>query len=218
MKRNYKPGNAVAVFLMAIMFTAAACSTTGLQRSEDVQSDMRNVDNDIKLIVVQLDAIGSSLDELTKPGQADVKRAFDVYSNNVSKIEKMEKNFSKHADQMTKSGKKYFAAWDKDKNQYDNPDIQRRNDERRAELGKIYDRIGENNKGVKEAFRTYVSDVSEIESYISNDLTTKGITSIASISDRTVRNGSHLKNELVKLQKAIEDARAEMTQTGISMN
>jgi hypothetical protein len=217
MKKFTKPGIAVTVLLLAITITAA-CSTTGMQRSEDVQSDMRTVDNDIKLMVVQLDAIGASLDELTKPGQADVRRAFDVFSNNVSKIEKMEKNFSKHADQMTKSGKKYFAAWDKDKNQYDNPAIQRRSDERREALGKIYDRIGENNKGVKEAFRTYVSDVTEIESYISNDLTTKGITSIASISDRNVRNGSHLKNELVKLQSAIEDARAEMTQTGISMN
>jgi hypothetical protein len=212
------PACAISILILGITITAAACSTTGMQRSEDVQSDMRAVDNDIKLIVVQLDAIGASLDELTKPGQADVKRAFEVYSNNVSKIEKMEKNFSKHADQMTKSGKKYFEAWDKNKNQYDNPDIQRSSDQRRSALGNIYDRIGENNKGVKEAFRIYVSDVTEMESFISNDLTTKGITSVASVSDRTVRNGSHLKNELVNLQSAIEDARAEMTQTGISMN
>ncbi len=218
MKINYVPAFAIVVILLAITITATACSTTGIERSEDVQSDLRTVDNDIKLVIVQLDAIGSSLDELTKPGQADVKRAFDVFSKNVSKVEKMEKNFSKHADQMTKSGKTYFEAWDKNKNQYDNPDIQKRSDDRRAALGNIYDRIGEKNKGVKEAFKIYVSDVSEIESYISNDLTTKGITSIESISDRTVRNGSILKNELVNLQSAIEDARAEMTQSGISMN
>ncbi len=218
MKNFTKPGNAVAVLLLAMTFTIAACSTTGMQRSEDVQSDMRTVDNDIKVIVVQLDAINASLDELTKPGQADVKRAFDVYSENVSKIEKMEKDFSKHADQMTKSGKKYFEEWDKNKNQYDNPDLQRSSDERRAALGRTYDKIGMNNKGVKEAFKVYVSDVTEIETFMSNDLTNKGITSIALMSDRTVRNGIHLKNELVNLQSAIEDARAEMTQTGISMN
>lgn len=213
-----KAGNLFAVLLLVTTMMMTACSTTRLQLSEDVQSDMRTVDNDIKLIVVQLDAINASLDELTKPGQSDVKRAFDVYSKNVSKIEKMEKGFSKHAEQMTKSGKKYFKAWDKDKNEYDNADIQRNSDERREALGNIYDRIAENNKGVKEAFKIYVSDVNEIDSYISNDLTTKGITSIASISDRTVRNGDQLKKELVNLQSAIEDARGEMTQTGISMN
>ena len=189
-----------------------------MQRSEDVQSNMQTVDNDIKQIVVQLDAIGSSLDELTRPGQADAKQAFDVFSENVSKIEKMERDFSKHADQMTKSGKKYFEEWDKKNNQYDNPDIQRSSDARRADLGRTYDKIAENNRGVKEAFRTYVSDVTKIEAYISNDLTTKGITSIASLSDRTVRNGNHLKNEIKNLQSAIEDARAEMTQSGITMN
>jgi hypothetical protein len=218
MKRINKPINIFAVLLLAVTFTVAACSTTGLQRSEDVQSSMKTVDNDIKLIIVQLDAIGASLDELTKPGQADVKRAFEVYEENVSKIEKMEKDFSKHADQMTANGKTYFEEWDKDKNRYDNPEIQRSSDERREALGLTYDRIGENSLGVKEAFRAYVSDVTEISSYISNDLTTRGITSIASLSDNTVRNGSRLKNELESLQSAIEDARAEMVQSGVTMN
>lgn len=218
MKNFTKSGNAIIALLLATTFTVAACSTTGMQRSEDVQSSMKNVDNDIKDIVVQIEAIGSSLNELTRPGQADVRRAYDVFSNNVSKIENMEKNFSSNADEMTENGKTYFQEWDKNNNRYDNPEIQRRSDERREELGEIYDRIAENNIGVKEAFRIYVSDVTQIDAYMSNDLTTKGITSIASLSDQTVRNGNMLKNELEKLQAAIEDARAEMTPTGISMN
>lgn len=218
MKRLNKTFNAFAILLLGIAFTVAACSTTGLQRSEAVQSDMKTVDNDIKLIIVQLDAIGASLDELTKPGQADVRRAFEVFEKNVSKMEKLEKDFSNHANQMTASGKTYFEEWDKNKNKYDNPEIQRNSDERRAALGQTYDRIGENSTGVKEAFKTYVSDVTQISTYISNDLTTAGITSIASLADNTVRNGAHLKSELETLQSAIEDARAEMVQSGVTMN
>lgn len=217
MKKFTPRGSAIAILFIASIFTLAACSTTGMQRSEDVQSSMKTVDNDIKDIVVQIESIGSSLNELTKPGQADVKRAFDLFSSNASKIEKMENDFSDHADEMTESGKTYFQEWEK-KNQYDNPEIQRSSDERRAELSKIYDRIAENNKGVKDAFRIYVSDINQINDYLSNDLTTKGITSIASLSNQTVRNGNMLKIELENLQSAIEDARAEMTQTGITMN
>jgi len=208
----------MAVLFLAASFAAAACSTTGMQRSEDVQSAMQTVDNDIKEVIVQLDAIGSSLDELTKPGQADVKKAFDLYSNNVSKIQKMENDFVKHADAMKTSGEVYFEAWDKQHDSYDNPEIQRLSDERRAALGRTYDRIGENSVGVKEAFRTYVSDVNEIQTFLSNDLTNQGITSIAPLSDNTVRNGTRLKNELQKLQSSIESARTEMAQSGISMS
>jgi hypothetical protein len=217
MKRYFKQCNVLAIVLLAVTITAA-CSTTGMQRSQDLQSSMQAVDNDIKMIVVQLDAIGSSLDEVTRPGQSEVKKAFDAYSNHVSKIEKMEKDFSKHADRMSANSKTYFDEWDKNNNKYDNPELQRSSDERRAALGRTYNRIDENKQGVKEAFRVYVSDVTEIESYLSNDLTTRGISSIATLSDNTVRNGSRLKIELEKLQSAIEEARAEMRQSGISMN
>jgi hypothetical protein len=200
------------LFCMATVFAVTACSTTGMQRSEDVQSTMQTVDNEIKLIVVQLEAIGASLDELTKPGQADLKRAFDLFSDNASKIKNMEQDFSKHAAQMEASGKAYFDAWDSDSQQYDNPEIQQQSNERREELGETYDKIAQNNVGVKEAFQTYVSDINEIERFLSNDLTSDGITSITAISDKVVNNGSHLKNELQNLQSAIEEAREKMRQ------
>jgi hypothetical protein len=218
MEKLITKGNTLLLVCLVTVFTVAACSTTGMQRSEEVQSTMQTVDNDIKLIIVQLDAIGASLDELIKPGQADVKKAFELYSRNVSKIEKMERNFAKHAAEMEASGKTYFAEWDKGGQKYDNPEIQKRSDERRAALGLIYDKIAQNNIGVKEAFRTYVSDVSEIETFLSNDLTSLGVDSISPIANKAVNNGRHLRSELSSLQIAIEDARAEMTQSGMAMN
>ena len=196
-----------------MVFAVSACSTTGMQRSEDVQSTMQSVDNDIKLIVVQLDAIGASLDELTKPGQADTREAFDLFSDNASKIKKMERDFAKNAGQMEDAGKVYFKEWEKNNLKYDNPEIQQRSNERRDALGQTYDKIAENNVGVKEAFKTYVSDINEIERFLSNDLTRDGINSISTISGKVVNNGAHLKNELRSLQSAIEDARREMGQS-----
>ena len=184
-----------------------------MQRSEEVQSTMRTVDNDIKSIVVQLDAIGSSLDELTKPGQADLKRAFDLFSDNASKIKKMEQDFAKHANEMESSGKAYFNEWDNDSQKYDNPEIQKRSNERRAELGNTYDKIAQNNIGVKEAFRAYVSDINEIERFLSNDLTSDGLDSISVVTNKSLNNGTHLKNELQNLQAAIEEARVKMRQS-----
>lgn len=218
MENFTKSGSTIVVFILAITFAVSACSTTGMQRSEDLQSSMKTVDDDIKEIVVQIDAIGASLDELSKPGQADVKRAYELYSENVSEIVGMEKDFSRHVNKMIENGETYFEEWDKNNAQYDNPELQRSSDERREELGRIYDRIAENNIGVREAFRTYVSDVNEIDSYLSNDLTSRGLSSISSLTDKTVQNGERLRNELRSLQSAIEDARSEMAQSGISMN
>lgn len=198
---------------MVTLFAISSCSTTGMQRSEDVQSTMRTVDNDIKSIVVQLDAIGASLDELTKSGQADLKRAFDLFSDNASEIKNMEKDFVKHAAEMEKNGKTYFDKWDSESQEYDNPEIQKRSNERREELGNTYDKIAQNNVGVKEAFQEYVSDINEIERFLSNDLTSDGLDSISVVTNKALNNGTHLKNELQNLQAAIEEARVKMRQS-----
>lgn len=85
--------------------------------------------------------------------------------------------------------------------------------ERRAELGNTYDKIAQNNVGVKEAFRAYVSDINEIERFLSNDLTSDGLDSISAVTNKALNNGTHLKNELQNLQAAIEDARVKMRQS-----
>jgi DNA-binding transcriptional regulator YbjK len=197
-----------------VMAGLTACSSTGMQRSEKTTTTMQTLDNDIKMVSAQLDATGSSLDELMKPGQSDVNKAFKEYSKNVDKIESMEKDYAKHAEQMQAKGKDYFEEWKQEGNSYKNPQIQQLSDERRQELGKIYDQIAQNSVGVKQAFRSYVSDAREVQMYLSNDLTSKGTASITTVSQKVVVDGNNFKAAIKNVQTAIDRARAEMVQGG----
>ena len=211
------PSRFIAVGVTAIivaLFSVAGCGSTGIERSNKASTTMQTVDSDIKLVAVQLDATGASLDELMKPGQTDVKKAFELYSGNVTKIEKMEKEFAKHSDEMKSRGKDYFTEWKKEGDAYKNPEIQALSEQRRVELGEIYGRIAASSVGVKDAFRTYVSDVKEIQMFLSNDLTPKGINAIAPTSNRVVGDGDRLKYAIKDVQTAIERAREEMAQRG----
>ncbi len=202
----------------ALMIIAAlgitSCASTSMQRSQDTRTTMETMDNDIQEASRQLDATGASLDELMRPSQTDVKQAFESYKNNVEKMEAMEKKFAKHADQMKAQGNNYFEEWKKEGSEYSNPKIQQLSDQRRAELRNVYDKIAENSIGVDEAFKTYVSDVKEIQTFLSNDLTTKGISAISPTSKKVVSDGDNLKYAIQKLQTAVQDVRAEMTQSG----
>ena len=201
------------MFVVAVI-GFAGCDSTGRERSKEATTTMQTMENDIKLVAVQLDATGASLDELMRPGQPDVKKAFNSFTDNVSKIEKMEKDFAEHADEMKARGKDYFEEWQKEGNKYKNPQIQELSEQRRIELGEIYGRIAENSVGVKDAFKAYVSDAKEIQNYLSNDLTSKGIEAIAATSSKVVNNGEKLKFAIKNVQTAIERARAEMSQSG----
>lgn len=204
----------VTILIIAII-SIAGCSLTGLQRSKEATTTMQTMENDINLVIVQLDATGASLNELMRPGQSDVKMAFDLFTDNVLKIEEMEKNFARHANEMKARGKDYFDDWQKDGHKYKNPQIQELSEQRRIELGEIYGHIAENSIGVKDAFKTYVSDVKEIQIYLANDLTSKGIETIAPISLKVTNDGDNLRNAIKNVQTAIERARAEMSQRGM---
>lgn len=202
-----------APILLTVFLILAGCASTGMERSEEASTTMQTVENDIQRIAAQLNATGQSLDNLVSPGQTDVKKAFDTFTDDVEKIESMEKSFSKHADEMQARGKDYFAEWKKEGAAYSNPEIQALSDQRREDLGAVYGRIAANSVGVKTAFRTYVSDLQEIRTYLSTDLTSKGIDAITHVSSKVVRDGADLKYAIKNVQTAIETAKDEMAQT-----
>lgn len=204
---------AYAAFLTTTL-VLVGCASTGIERSDDVSTTMQTVENDIKLIAIQLDATGRSLDNLTMPGQTDVKKAFEVYTANVESISKMQGSFASHADEMQSKGKDYFEEWKKEGNDYKNSEIQQLSEQRRTELSAIYGRIAANSIGVKTAFAAYVSDVKDIQTYLSTDLTPKGIEAIASISEKVVSDGADLRDAIKHVQTAIATAKAEMSHQG----
>lgn len=200
------------VAIIVVVISLTGCGSTGIQRSEKATTSMQTMDGDIKLAVVQLDATGASLDELIKFGQTDMRKAFDLYTDNVTKMVSMEKQFDNHADEMKSRGKEYFEEWQKQDGKYKNSQIQALSEQRRSELGEIYARIAQSSIGVKEAFKAYISDVKEIQIYLSNDLTPKGVDAIVPISLKVVNDGNNLKYAIKDVQSAIEKARTEMAQ------
>jgi hypothetical protein len=200
--------------LLLALILLAGCASTGMDRSDKASTTMQTVENDIKLIAAQLDATGTSLDNLVIPGQSDVKKAFDTFTDNVASIEKMESSFAAHADEMQARGKDYFEEWKKEGDAYKNSDIQELSEQRRVELAAIYGRIAGSSIGVKAAFRTYVSDLKEIQTYLSTDLTPKGIETITPISRKVVSDGVNLKFEIQNVQSSIETAKSAMSHSG----
>jgi hypothetical protein len=200
--------------LLGVITFLLGCATTGMQRSEKATTTMQTVADEISQVAVQLDATGASLDDLTRAGQSDVGKAFDSFSANVTQMDNLEQQFAKHAEEMRSRGKEYFAEWKQQGTEYTNPEIRELSEQRRAALGEIYRGIAEASLGVNSAFKAYMSDLKEIQTYLSNDLTPKGVEAIIPSTDKVVRDGESLKNAVNRVQTAIDRARGEMAQGG----
>jgi hypothetical protein len=206
----------LVLLLLASVTALSACATTGLQRSDRATATMDTVDSDINASLEHMSAAQASLDQLIRRGQTDVEGAFKTYSTEVDKLKQHGNQWIKNAEDMNRRGRQYFAEWAKEEGQYQNPLIQEVSEQRRADLGAVYDEIIEASQGVKEAMLAYISDHREIETFLSNDLTSKGIEAIAPLIPQVRNDGQELNVALTRVQAAIARANAEMTRAGLS--
>jgi hypothetical protein len=175
---------------------------------------MREVDREIRRMIVQIDVTAASLDSLVSPGQPDLKKSFDKYSKNVEQLDSEGKKVIKRTEQMKASSTEYFAEWKKEGDAFTNPEIRELSAERRIKLAELYARVPAAGDGIKGTYHSYLTDLKEIQKYLSNDLTPKGIEVITPVATKSVQDLDALKSSLTPVIEALDDIKAELYNTG----
>jgi hypothetical protein len=202
-------------FVFGVFLSLAGCKSTGMELSRTTDTTMNIVEGDYKLAMAQVDITGVSLQDLVNLDRPDIKGAFERYSANVIKMEDIGKRLFKHADEMRAQGKEYFEEWQKKGDAYANLEIQALSEQRRSDLSVYFAKISEASIGVKGEFKAYMSDIKEIQAYLANDLTSKGIEALVSVTQKSVKDGDRFKESVEPVLFAIGKARAELAQGGV---
>lgn len=205
--------HSLAFFTMLLLGTAAflgGCATTGMERSVKTSNSIEEVDSDIRKIIVQIDVTATSLDSLVKAGQPDLKKAFDTYSDDLAKLDSQGNRVLKHLEEMKSRSTEYFAEWEKQGIAYTNPQIRELSEERRIKLAEIYAQVPAAGAGIKVAYLAYLTDLKEIQLYLSNDLTPKGVETIAPVANKTVQDLDGLRTSLKPVISALDEIKAEL--------
>lgn len=202
----------LATLWTGMVFLLVGCATSGSERAEETTAKMESVDSDLQQVVGQIDAVENSLQHLIRPDQSDTKAAFEEYSAEVSEMKTLGTRLVKHTDEMSARGKDYFDEWKQQGSTYTNPQIRALSEQRMANLNTVFRRISDSSIGVKGAFSAYMSDIDEIQTFLSTDLTEKGVASITPVAQKALRDGANLKSAIRPVLSAIDNARTEMAQ------
>jgi hypothetical protein len=202
------------LLLLGAVTGLAGCATTGIERSAKATSTMRAVEADFRQVPVQVDATSAALNELIRPGQVDVKRAYDNYAEKVSAMQKLGNKLDAHSAEMKARGRDYFEEWEKQGGSYSNPQIRELSEQRRADLSQAYSHVSEASIGARASLDAYLADLKEIQSYLSNDLTPKGLQAISPVARTAMQDGDKLKDSVQPVLAAIDAAKSEMARGG----
>jgi hypothetical protein len=200
-------------FTMLLLGTAAflgGCATTGMDRSIKTSNSIQEVDSEIRKMIVQIDVTGTSLDSLVVAGNPDLKKSFNTYSDNLVKLDREGKRTLKRVEEMKSRSKEYFSEWEKQGDAYTNPQIRELSDERRIKLANLYAQVPAAGVGIKGAYHAYLTDLKEIQLFLSNDLTPKGVDAIDPVAKKTIQDREDLKASLRPLIYALDEIKAEL--------
>jgi hypothetical protein len=200
----------IALLLLCTATFLGGCATTGMDRSVKTSNSIKDVDSEIRKMIVQIDVTAASLDALVAPSQSDLKKPFDKYSDNLVRLEKEGKLVSKRTDEMKTHSKEYFEEWEKQGDAFTNPEIRELSAERRGKLAEIYARVPAAGYGVKGTYNAYLTDLKEIQRYLSNDLTPKGVAAITPVANKSVQDLDALKASLRPVIAALDEIKAEL--------
>ena len=203
----------IVIFALLLFSTTAVlggCATTGMDRSAKASNSIRDVDIEIRKMNVQIDVTAASLDSLVATGNTDLKKSFDSYSDNVEKLDKEGKKVLKRIEEMKLRNNQYFTEWEKEGDSFTNPEIRELSAERRTNLAAVYANVPAAGAGIRGSYNAYLTDLKEIQKYLSTDLTPKGVDAIAPVAQKSVQDLNALKASLTPVVAALDEIKAEL--------
>jgi hypothetical protein len=188
------------LLLISSALTWGGCSSTGVERAEEtaesMQDSVANIEKGKNLVKKTMD----SLKKVQDSAGSDPRSAFNEYSENVEDIKDAAKKVSKTTNAMKDAGKDYYKTWQKQLSGMNNEQLKAISAARQAESQATYEKVVGAYNGVREAYKPFIKDLTDIQTYLSNDLTPGGINAIKSVADRAETDAAVLNDSLSALQ------------------
>lgn len=164
----------------------------------------------------QIDDCLASLNDLVSHPQPDLRAQYTTFSTAVNALSATAKDVAAKNDAMKAQGTAYFAEWDNENATMRNENIRERSEARQAEVAGHFARIGHQYDDARAAFTPFMSDLKDVQTFLSNDLTTGGLAAVKDIAAKATTDAVPLKDSLIQLSmefKSLGNSMAYRTTT-----
>jgi methyl-accepting chemotaxis protein len=197
------------IFIL-ILIVLSGCATTEPTQSEQTRNSIEAVEEQLENISEQLDKISSSLQDVTNADKSELEDTYDSFSSNVERIVEMKNEFSNLSEELRINSNQFLAEWQKEGETYDSGQLRSASADRREKLNQTFNEVMDNSGEVNRTLGRYISQVEEIQSYLSNDLTTEGAEGVDPLRRKVETSGDDVRNAIYRMQRSITDTKEEM--------
>jgi hypothetical protein len=193
----------LAASTLAAAVLLAGCATSGYQQADKTGAGIAEFRDEIVKGKAAVDATMKSLSDVAATANTDPRKAFEQYSKDVANLESTAARIRKSAQDMKDQGQAYFDQWEQQMAQVNNPEIRSLAEERKAKLKETFESIKQYTEPLKAQFDPWMSDLKDLQLYLSNDLTIAGVEAAKGLFVKTQNGG-------LEVQKSMDGLVAEL--------
>jgi hypothetical protein len=204
MKTKYLQLVSLAASTVAAAALMTGCgSTSGYKQADKTGAGIAEFRDEILNGKKAVDATMKSLDTIAASANTDPRKAFEQYSKSVANLESTAAKIKKRGQDMQQQGQAYFKQWQQEMAQVSNAEIRALSEQRKAKLQESFDSIRKYTEPLKAQFDPWMSDLKDLQKYLSNDLTVAGVDAAKNLFLKT-------QNEGLEVQKSMDGLVAEL--------
>jgi len=204
------------ITLAAVVGFITGCASDNYNKSAQTAATLDQSSRMITKGNTLIDASLADLNDLVSNPYPDLRKQFEKFNNAVNELCLSEKDIAGKAGQMKSEGADYFANWDKESAQIQNEDIRGRSETRRNEVASRFDRISAQYDETRAAFQPFMSDLRDVQKFLSTDLTAGGLSAIKDTAAKATQDAAPVKEALGRLSDEFKSLGLSMSPTTAS--
>jgi len=196
-------------FLILALMTLCTSATQASQ--ERLAASIKEARAEAASTADQLKTTLDVLTALTRQTKGDLRPAFNAFTAEIPKTEQAARSTRARVQWMEGDGLNYFKEWQKTTEGITNESLQKKAQKRLNAVRKSYDKVIVSMKSASEKFQPFLSDLTDIQKALSQDVTADGVKAMRStVSDANWRYKT--------VNGAVKDALKEMDKMAQSLS
>jgi hypothetical protein len=185
--------------MLALLATQIAATAAGYKLADKTGASIAEFRDEIINVKNQVDAAVAALDQVVANAATDPRKSFKAFDKTVPRVDDAAKKAKKRSEDIKARGAAYFKDWEKEMAAVNNPEIKQLAIDRKAKLQTSFDNIKKVMEPVKEQFNPWLSDLKDLQKFLSSDLTVSGIDAARDLVDKTRADGKEVQQSMDKV-------------------
>jgi hypothetical protein len=184
--------------VVLLLYALAGCSTSPVERKENVTSSVADVRSELLKTRGQIDQTLNSLQQLMIASPATIASAYKQYAQDVEALKKEARQMERDAAEMRNQSERWLADWQKSQRDIQNAELKRVSEQRRNEVARRFQNINAAFDQAQAAFAAFLKNLDDVKTAVGNDLSPQGVALVGRtrIVENANVNGAQVKQTI----------------------